>query len=793
MNVSQGLTVLQGTKSGCYVTRKSRDNAVDIVKQCDHLSRIVEALKYYSLLMNAKKLDEGKRLFSDFCDEYYPQFLNDYIHLTTVHSDDLQAIHEDMKTNFAFKGCEMKNCKLERRESKKRGGKGHVAGGYYSFKHFYTDTMANIHFLMYHLRDCGLRTMHTSRPTATSATATLPAPDDQDLTECTDHEFLSKVKEIAKTQKESGSVLGTTKKFTIATGDENDADGGNKGVFSLTTSKRGVVSTIPDSKCTFIDDLYAFIIDKCGKDGLALALARDDYDTESVEADMALFEENQRCNMLFIAQQSLRTVDAVRSFIRNYHISKASFSTGFSFQYHPYYKDVDAEQFELEQSSWNQTDLGGASIADLYVEPRYKSMKAELLASKFLGTADFQEFLVDKGRKYMDTARCRSIRSIYTDDPLHFDIDGQSPLKDHHIYSLLAYTDFSELCTDFSSTYRAAYPGESLKLIKTRNSKYYHTARHLKELVQYFGLRGLHDRVSGPFYCGMGVVLNLPQFSIRLYGPTSTSTHIEVAMRFSGTNGTIIQLNNQGSSGQLESFFDCHWVSAFPEESERLMMGGRYKLEMESVRIIETGDNYSKFMRAFHLFDCMLSGDWPYGAAVRNADIRVVKASINERLDIKRNGYAEYVNNTFHLFCERKTQLILNLCEMDRDIANETFVSIIMKPLRQQGASRMQLNNNNIFKPVVFRLFPNVQEIIMYTTGNFERAYSFNILKFFRHYLCLSPLSKALKKIQLIDRKFKWLKQVFHDEMTQYAEERAWDLEFKSTDLNGARLVLERK
>ena len=40
--------------------------------------------------------------------------------------------------------------------------------------------------------------------------------------------------------------------------------------------------------------------------------------------------------------------------------------------------------------------------------------------------------------------------------------------------------------------------------------------------------------VSGPFFCGMSLLMVIPQFNIRLNGPTSTSKCIEVAQRFGG-------------------------------------------------------------------------------------------------------------------------------------------------------------------------------------------------------------------------------------------------------------------
>merc|ERR1712244_2055 len=132
------------------------------------------------------------------------------------------------------------------------------------------------------------------------------------------------------------------------------------------------------------------------------------------------------------------------------------------------------------------------------------------------------------------------------------------------------------------------------------------------------------DESRGPFYCGMGAVLNIPQFAIRLNGPTSTSLHIEVAMRFGGVEGMIIQLNNDEGLAQWERHFDCSWLSAFPEESECLWMGGRFPLKLETVRVIETQNNYGRFLRAFYVFDVMLSGQVAGGKATK-MDVRIVR------------------------------------------------------------------------------------------------------------------------------------------------------------------------
>ena len=62
----------------------------------------------------------------------------------------------------------------------------------------------------------------------------------------------------------------------------------------------------------------------------------------------------------------------------------------------------------------------------------------------------------------------------------------------------------------------------------------------------------------------------MPYFSIRMCSPTSTTLHIEVAMKFSGQQGMILSLNNprQNCKCNLLKGFGVGAVSRYPEEDE---------------------------------------------------------------------------------------------------------------------------------------------------------------------------------------------------------------------------------
>ena len=81
---------------------------------------------------------------------------------------------------------------------------------------------------------------------------------------------------------------------------------------------------------------------------------------------------------------------------------------------------------------------------------------------------------------------------------------------------------------------------------------------------------GRNKGLRGPFFTGLSFVLNIPQFGITLNSPTSTSVHIEVATKFAGDHGMIVELGI-GSDFNMVNLrvFDCSWISQYKEEDER--------------------------------------------------------------------------------------------------------------------------------------------------------------------------------------------------------------------------------
>eukprot|EP01084_Bolivina_argentea_P008921 16699_1 len=117
-------------------------------------------------------------------------------------------------------------------------------------------------------------------------------------------------------------------------------------------------------------------------------------------------------------------------------------------------------------------------------------------------------------------------------------------------------------------------------------------SRILRETVEIFGIDKEYRGAS--FYTGISFVMSIPSFRIRLCSPSSTSTQIEVAIKFSGRNGMILKLMKAKGWNSLQAF-DCSWISRYKEEDERLFHGGHHPIYIQTVIIRNTNENFFKF------------------------------------------------------------------------------------------------------------------------------------------------------------------------------------------------------
>ena len=85
----------------------------DSISECASIQRIISGLLYYQTLTNQDNNNDnhyGKHIFSDCLCELYPHYLDDIIHLSIKHCDDLEEINNILLNHSQYKKCNIKKC-----------------------------------------------------------------------------------------------------------------------------------------------------------------------------------------------------------------------------------------------------------------------------------------------------------------------------------------------------------------------------------------------------------------------------------------------------------------------------------------------------------------------------------------------------------------------------------------------------------------------------------------------------------------------------------------------------------
>ena len=186
--------------------------------------------------------------------------------------------------------------------------------------------------------------------------------------------------------------------------------------------------------------------------------------------------------------------------------------------------------------------------------------------NEYITIKKFQKDVTVKVNQYIHTNKAKSMVSWPR-------WQENKPITKEHLMAVILYTDFTELSSAFTASFRRKNPFETEEQVKKRNHRnYWFWSKYLYQVLNYYGANNYDDAdeaMKGPFYCRMSSIMTLPQFNIYLYAPTSTSVHIEVSMVFSGDHGMILEFANSVGFAQGTKGFDCSWLSRYKEEDER--------------------------------------------------------------------------------------------------------------------------------------------------------------------------------------------------------------------------------
>ena len=128
---------------------------------------------------------------------------------------------------------------------------------------------------------------------------------------------------------------------------------------------------------------------------------------------------------------------------------------GFSFMYWDHFKQGG----KIYISTQNTDDLGGYTEKELYVERVFADYKEEILSH--INMENYQTLVQGKVDILMTSNKVKAMRS--NNDGWDKEFEYDDAISRNHMTSLVLYTDLSEYCSSFSSTFRKSTKYESLE------------------------------------------------------------------------------------------------------------------------------------------------------------------------------------------------------------------------------------------------------------------------------------------------------------------------------------------
>eukprot|EP01084_Bolivina_argentea_P316410 548450_1 len=768
---------------------------------CIALNRLISGLSYYSRL-DIINNDNDRNSFSVFMMEKYIRFIDDYTHLVHDHGHEIEHIYKAMIGNEKFTPCNIKACSFTSRHYQISNDKTNInrSDKLDSILEFFKTEMDSLHFYLYHLFDIGFRTFKNKAEYESELSEEMVNQDDFKNNENKNFDAeLVKIIRIINNRKHLSAKFDRIK---------------NSNKFNMSAFDVKENASTNDTSTTYLDHLFKFISKQLHKNGLSSEnmvklkqyVEDEHFDSVSIVMDV---KEVLNSNLRIIADND-KMFKSLTDFVTTNEIKSSGFQVGYTFYYWTKYKNM--KEFKYG-NKWNVHHHAGYAVSDLYVNQKYSSFKEEISNYKHLNITQYNK-KYNKLTEYMKTENARI--ATYCHDYLQYDIADGSPISKHHLLSIILYTDFSELSTDFSSTFRAIHHYEILSSIKTRNSNYWWMSKYLREAIECYGklappaappdfnfrrvtlgfdpITGnripkclLHiigffnytQHIMGPFFTGLSFVAHLPQFQIRLCSPTSTSKDIEIAANFSGEAGMVIELNNNIPGHNDIRGFDVCWLSQFKSESEVLWFGGHHQMKIKSVHLIKKGTKYDKIFHELSQIDSILNG----GSGTLGKKVQRLMSMKLDKISENKKSFDDYTKKTFLLWAKSKKIIILHSAAIfsrgKQPLKRYAgFGGLERKdsgPVGREGIEFIMDSKNNIFRKELIQIFEDTENIIIHTTkrDDYVSTNSYCIGSRFSGYdeynLCFLHLLSIVKDgsfnkitIQSEEQNGGWLSKLWH-------------------------------
>ena len=558
---------------------KSCNSAED----CICIERVLTLLKYYvSLDINANR--DHQNSFIHLINTKYTvsDLIMDQFHLQKKHDHEINHIMIMAKNQYQFPSCDIHSCpyssRLYRVDDRNAEITTFEEEDHESVLQVVMDIIDAIHHYIFHLLECGLRDIGDKKGDDDYIDS------DKEMDEYYDSKYARMKARISATRINTKRFdrMNTSNKFSINP-DGDNIDHGNVETAGVNVSFNRVIDVgnyiqihqnyyplIPPEPSNNIEDTYLdSIFDTLTISGildfkmfkeLKNYLLTEMFDTEAMDIDIQMDGGGNIANMI----QNKKCIDCIKNVFDGANL----FSVGIGW----IYWDMDFYLYVVSEK-----------ISRYKVSPHFTDLKSEIMEYKYINNI-IKVYQTQIYKKAMANHATHLVKSIKYDSDrklIHSIWNNKLGIKNGdiippaYLICIILYTDYTDLSSDFSSTFRAKHKYEPFNSIKRRNERYYWLSKGLKELISLYGQNyyedvGLLSKLSGPFYTGMSIVMTINQFQMTLYGPTSTTVHKEVATRFGGGDGMLLQFDNSKGAGQFVKGFDVSWISRYGlQEDER--------------------------------------------------------------------------------------------------------------------------------------------------------------------------------------------------------------------------------
>eukprot|EP01083_Nonionella_stella_P055402 146159_1 len=201
-------------------------------------------------------------------------------------------------------------------------------------------------------------------------------------------------------------------------------------------------------------------------------------------------------------------------------------------------------------------------------KPKYQSLKDECL-NNIIHTMDIGTFyeVLERAIVYTQSSKGQAIKALdqgYTNN--QYEIPVHLPISVSHVFTLMLYCNFTDLQRNYKKHgCREANKDETIAEFIKRNREIGHWFKLLSEAIECYGTEVEHGQI---FYTGIDIPVAFDTYTPRFMCPFSTTVDWNIASRFSGGKGIILQLEPQPSS--FDMCFNVEWLSNYKEERERL-------------------------------------------------------------------------------------------------------------------------------------------------------------------------------------------------------------------------------